>query len=37
MNVEMILKTISDRWAIEEYFHDVKEILGAGYQQVRNE
>ncbi|MEQ1903866.1 MAG: hypothetical protein ABL888_06755, partial [Pirellulaceae bacterium] len=26
----------SDRWAIEEHFHDVKEIWGAGEQQVRN-
>ncbi|MFC1759536.1 transposase, partial [Planctomycetota bacterium] len=24
------------RWAIEEHFHDVKEIWGAGQQQVRN-
>lgn len=36
MNVEMILKTVSDRWAIEEHFHDVKEIWGAGEQQVRS-
>ena len=36
MSVEMILKTVSDRWAIEEHFHDVKEIWGAGEQQVRN-
>jgi hypothetical protein len=36
MSVEMILKTVSDRWAIEEQFHDVKEIWGAGEQQVRN-
>ena len=27
---------VSDRWAIEEHFHDVKEIWGAGKQQVRN-
>ena len=26
MNVEMILKTVSGRWPIEEHFHDVKEI-----------
>jgi hypothetical protein len=32
----LILKTVSDRWAIEEHFHDVKEIWGAGEQQVRN-
>lgn len=36
MSVEMILKTVSDRWSIEEQFHDVKEIWGAGEQQVRN-
>jgi hypothetical protein len=36
MSVEQILKTVSDRWAIEEVFHDVKEIWGAGEQQVRN-
>ncbi len=36
MSVEMILKTVSDRWSIEEHFHDVKEIWGAGQQQVRN-
>ena len=24
------------RWAIEEHFHDVKEVWGAGQQQVRN-
>ena len=36
MSVEMILKTVSDRWTIEEHFHDVKEIWGAGEQQVRS-
>jgi hypothetical protein len=36
MSVEAILKIVSDRWAIEEHFHDVKEIWGAGQQQVRN-
>jgi hypothetical protein len=36
LNVELILRTVADRWAIEEYFHDVKEIWGAGEQQVRN-
>ncbi len=35
MSVELILKTVSDRWSIEEHFHDVKEIWGAGEQQVR--
>jgi hypothetical protein len=36
MSVEKILETAADRWAIEEHFHDVKEIWGAGQQQVRN-
>lgn len=36
MSVETILETAADRWAIEEHFHDVKEIWGAGQQQVRN-
>lgn len=36
MEVAMILKIVSDRWSIEEHFHDVKEIWGAGQQQVRN-
>lgn len=36
MSVERILKTVSDRWSIEEHFHDVKEVWGAGQQQVRN-
>lgn len=36
MSVETILKTVSDRWSIEEHFHDAKEIWGAGEQQVRN-
>ncbi len=36
MSVETILETVADRWAIEEHFHDVKEIWGAGEQQVRN-
>ena len=34
--VRDILEAISARWAIEEHFHDVKEIWGAGQQQVRN-
>lgn len=33
---EQILEAVSDRWAIEEHFHDVKEVWGAGEQQVRN-
>jgi DDE superfamily endonuclease len=36
ISVEAILKAVSDRWAIEEQFHDVKEVWGAGQQQVRN-
>jgi hypothetical protein len=31
-----ILETAAARWAIEEHFHDVKEVWGAGQQQVRN-
>ena len=31
-----ILEAAADRWAIKEHFHDVKEIWGAGQQQVRN-
>ncbi len=34
--VRDILETVAARWAIEEQFHDVKEIWGAGQQQVRN-
>jgi len=36
IDVRDILETIAARWAIEEHFHDVKEIWGAGQQQVRN-
>jgi hypothetical protein len=36
VDVRDILETIAARWAIEEHFHDVKEIWGAGQQQVRN-
>jgi hypothetical protein len=31
-----ILETMADRGAIEQLFHDVKEVCGAGQQQVRN-
>jgi hypothetical protein len=31
-----ILEAVAARWAIEEQFHDVKEVWGAGQQQVRN-
>ncbi len=36
VEVRDILETVAARWAIEEHFHDVKEIWGAGQQQVRN-
>jgi hypothetical protein len=36
MGIERILETVADRWSIEEQFHDVKELWGAGEQQVRN-
>lgn len=36
MSVEKILETVAGRWAIEEFFHDTKEVWGAGKQQVRN-
>lgn len=34
--VRGILEVAAARWAIEEHFHDVKEVWGAGEQQVRN-
>lgn len=34
--MSLILETGAQRWAIEEHFHDVKELWGAGQQQVRN-
>jgi len=34
--VQDILEAVAARWAIEEHFHDTKEIWGAGQQQVRN-
>jgi hypothetical protein len=34
--VRDILETAAARWAIEEHFHDVKEVWGAGQQQVRH-
>jgi hypothetical protein len=34
--VSDILEAVAARWAIEEHFHDVKEVCGAGQQQVRN-
>jgi len=35
-DVRDILESVAARWAIEEQFHDVKEVWGAGQQQVRN-
>jgi len=35
-SVAEILEAIADRAAIEQVFHDVKEVHGAGQQQVRN-
>lgn len=35
-DVRDILEAVAARWALEEYFHDVKEVWGAGQQQVRN-
>jgi hypothetical protein len=31
-----ILEAVTDRWSIEQAFHDIKEVHGAGQQQVRN-
>ena len=36
IETKAVLETVADRWAIEEHFHDVKEVWGAGQQQVRN-
>jgi hypothetical protein len=36
ISVERILETVADRWSIEEQFHDVEGLWGAGEQQVRN-
>ncbi|MFO0871494.1 MAG: transposase [Pirellulales bacterium] len=36
LSAREIMETISARWAIEETFHDLKEVRGAGQQQVRN-
>jgi hypothetical protein len=34
--VREILEAVAARWAIEEHFHDVKEVWAAGQQHVRN-
>jgi hypothetical protein len=36
LDAQSILEIGAERWAIEETFHDVKEVCGAGQQQVRN-
>lgn len=36
LTVEQILEAVADRFAIEQDFHDLKEVHGAGQQQVRN-
>ena len=35
-SVREILETVADRAAIEQNFHDIKEVHGAGQQQLRN-
>lgn len=36
LDAQSILEIGAERWGIEETFHDVKEVWGAGQQQVRN-
>jgi hypothetical protein len=36
LDAQTVLEIGAARWAIEETFHDVKEVWGAGQQQVRN-
>lgn len=36
LDAKSILETGAERWGIEETFHDLKEVWGAGQQQVRN-
>lgn len=36
LSVQVILECVADRSAIEQNFHDVKEVEGAGQQQLRN-
>jgi hypothetical protein len=36
MSVASILETVADRCALEQVFHDVKEVHGAGQQQLRH-
>jgi len=35
-SVKAVIETFADRSAIEQVFHDVKEVWGSGQQQVRN-
>ncbi len=35
-SVETIIESVADRAAIEQNYHDVKKVHGAGEQQVRN-
>jgi hypothetical protein len=35
-SVAAIFQAVARRWALEQDFHDVKEVYGAGQQQVRN-
>jgi DDE superfamily endonuclease len=35
-SVRDIMECFADRWVIEQVFHDIKEVWGAGQQQVRN-
>ncbi len=35
-SVEEILEAVADRSAIEQNYHDIKEVHGAGQQQLRN-
>ena len=34
--IQQVIETFADRSAIEQVFHDVKEVWGSGQQQVRN-
>ena len=36
VSAETIIESVADRSSIEQNFHDVKEVHGAGQQQVRN-
>jgi DDE superfamily endonuclease len=36
LSAQQIIQIAAARWGLEEHFHDVKEVWGAGEQQVRN-